>query len=206
MYANFGTQLPGLTQIIVDLSEFVRNYAGYTALCLFGFLLLVPLSLHSRTIKLMLHKLPLKLPGIRVIYLKHLSARFSRTIGSLLTAGVEIVYAFNIATQVVGNLALGRRFEVATDAIISGSSLAKALEGMDIFPKTLLRLCGSGEKSGQLGNMLTKAADYFEKETENDLTLLTTLLEPIILLLLGALIAFLLIAMYLPMFELIGTL
>jgi type IV pilus assembly protein PilC len=146
------------------------------------------------------------LPGIRVVYLKHLSARFSRTIGSLLTAGVEIVYAFNIATQVVGNLALRRRFEVATEEIVSGSSLAKALENMGIFPKTLLRLCGSGEKSGQLGSMLTKAADYFEKETENDLTLLTTLLEPIILLLLGALIAFLLIAMYLPMFELIGTL
>ena len=89
--------------------------------------------------------------------------------------------------------------------LVEGKSLTEALESTNVFRRAMLRLAASGEKTGQLGEMLTRAADYYDSETDSEITTLTSLIEPIIVILLGIFVAFVLIAMYLPLFNLVGA-
>lgn len=206
MYANFGAELPALTQLIVSLSEFVRQHLWWLGISGLA-LIIIGLALRRLSpVQAAIQNLPLYLPGIRSVFLKVLSARFSRALGSLLQAGVDITYAMVVASQVSSSPAVTQRLVEANHRLTAGATLTDVLQDTKLFPKPLLKLCQSGEKSGQLGAMLLRASDYYEQQTEQDLTMLTTLLEPLLLLMLGATIAFLLIAMYLPMFELIGSL
>jgi type IV pilus assembly protein PilC len=93
----------------------------------------------------------------------------------------------------------------AAELLAGGKSFTEAIETTRVFPRAVLRLAASGEKTGQLGEMLNRAADFYEKETDSEITALTTLIEPLIIIMLGAVVAFILVAMYLPLFELVGA-
>ncbi len=131
-------------------------------------------------------------------------ARLCHTLGSLLVSGVDIVYGLGIATKATGNLIVRQRMIAAEKSLVEGKSLTESLQQTSLFPRAMLRLTASGEKTGQLGEMLLRSADYYENETNTDLSTLTTLAEPAIIIVLGAFIAFLLVAMYLPLFDLVG--
>jgi type IV pilus assembly protein PilC len=125
-----------------------------------------------------------KLPYFGKLLTKLASARFSRTLGSLLISGVDIVFAMDVASRSTAN---------------------RYVHTLLSFPKTLIRMTSSGEKTGQLGEMLNFAADFFESETNSELATASSLIEPVVIVILGAFIAFILVAMYLPLFELVGT-
>lgn len=204
MYRNFGLELPGLTQTILSANNMVRSYwSAGLAVVVLVFLGSV-LSAATGKLPVIADTILLKAPGIRLLYNKLLAARFSRTLGELLTAGVEIILSVQIATRTINNRTVTEMMHYALLSLAEGKSLTESLEQVRLFPRPMLRMIASGEKSGQLGAMLLRAADYYDNETNNALSTLTTLAEPVIILFLGAVIAFLLVAMYLPLFDLVG--
>ena len=125
--------------------------------------------------------------------------------GALLTSGVDIIRALRISSRTTGNFYVNTMLEPAELALAQGKSFTEAVASSAVFPRAMLRLTASGEKTGRLGEMLERAADYYDRETEVEISTLTALIEPIIILILGAFVAFILIAMYLPLFDLVGT-
>ncbi len=205
MYENFNAELPMLTQQVVGMSGFLRENLWYLmggVLLMCG--LLVATSLNQK-FQYSAHMLLVKLPLVKNLTTKLVSARFCRTMGALLTSGVDILYALQVASRTTGNAYVANAIEPAGRQVSAGQSLTDALEETKVFPRAVLRLTSSGEKTGQLGEMLSRAADYYESESDAEIQTLTSLIEPLITILLGVVVAFILVAMYLPLFELVGT-
>jgi len=206
MYAGFGLELPDLTLKIVSLSEFIKNFFGYLVI---GFLILaLLLLLISRTdkFKVFLGAVLLKLPIIKNLAIKLATARFGRTLGTLLLSGLQLIDAISVARKTVGNKYIERKLEIMPDSLAQGQSLAKTLADAKVFPKTVIRMTAAGESTGRLGEMFSKSADFYESEIDNEITAMTSIIEPVIIIVLGVIIAFILIAMYLPLFDLMGQL
>ncbi len=205
MYENFNAELPALTQSVVGLSNSLRDniiyyMLGVVLLCAVGAAVVV-----TSRFRYYLHMSLVRLPVLRNLTVKLVCARFCRTIGTLLTSGVDILLALQIASKTTGNSYVAATIEPAGLQLVEGKSFTRALESTRLFPKAVLRLSASGEKTGQLGEMLTRAADYYESEADAEIATLTTLIEPLLIVLLGVFVAFILIAMYLPLFDLVGT-
>ena len=206
MYENFNAELPALTKTVVSLSNSLQQNIGSYVLAAVIFLAgLTGLFLTER-FRAVLDSLLVHTPVVKTLTTKIIAARFSRTMGSLLTSGVDILSALDIACRTTGNKYVSERVKSSGLMLIEGKSLTEALETAGVFPKALLRLSASGEKTGQLGELLSRAAEYYESETDSEIATLTTLIEPAIIVVLGVFVAFILIAMYLPLFELVGTL
>ncbi len=205
MYANFGAELPQLTQYVVSFSDGLKNSFWYWMILLLLSIVGSGFVWFSEKFKLYLDKVLVKIPLIKNLVMKIISARFCRTLGSLLTSGVDIIYAFQVAVKTTGNKYVIQKLEPAEIHLTQGKSLTEAIETASLFPKAMLRMTASGEKTGRLGEMLLKSAEYYEKESDSEIKTLTTLIEPLIIIILGVFVAFILIAMYLPLFDLVGT-
>ena len=205
MYDNFGAELPALTQSVVGLSDNLRAYAGYW-IC--GLAVLIGLgttaSLSDRA-RLWTHRLVFSIPSVGRLTRRVITARFCATMGSLLQSGVDIITAVGISSQTTGNMYVERRLRPVQDLLAQGKSFTESLASSAVLPKAVLRLTASGEKAGRLAHMLLRAAKYYERETEIQLSMLTSLMEPVIIIVLGGIIAFVLVAMYLPLFDLVGA-
>lgn len=118
---------------------------------------------------------------------------------------MEIIQALKIAIETTGNMYMRKKLEPVELRLAQGISFTEAIEEASLLPTAPLRMSASGEKTGRLGEMLSRAADYYEKETDSAVSTLTSLIEPVVIVVLGVLIAFILIAMYLPLFDLVGA-
>lgn len=206
MYENFGAELPSLTRKVVAVSTLLKSSWEYwilgLALGLSGLVLLV-----SRPrVRLRFDRVVLGAPIVGKLIVKVVAMRFCRTMGSLLTAGVDIIHAIRVASRTTGNAYARKSFAPVEVEVAEGKTLTEALSKIAFLPKPVLRLSGSGEKTGELGQMMTHAADFYEKETNTDVGTLTSLIEPAIIILLGIFIAFILVALYLPLFDLVSAL
>jgi type IV pilus assembly protein PilC len=206
MYENFNAQLPYLTRLVVSLSTTLRSNAVYILLSLLAVLIATVWISTTAAFQFRLHQALVRLPLIKRLTIKIVTARFCRTMGTLLTSGVNILKALEIASKTTGNRFVSVSLESAGIHLVEGKTFTDAIESTGLFPRAILKLASSGEKTGQLGAMMTRAADYFDSETDSEITTITSLIEPIIIICLGILVAFILIAMYLPLFELVNTL
>jgi type IV pilus assembly protein PilC len=146
--------------------------------------------------------LQLKIPLVNRITIKIINARFASTLGILLQSGVPMLFAVDVALATTGNRFLRKQLTSLIPLLSEGKSLTEVLGRFNIFSKTLIRMSAAGEKTGQLGKMLSNAAEFYESEVDHDISTLTTLFEPLVIMFLGIFIAFILIAMYLPLFNL----
>ncbi len=204
LYENFGAELPALTSKIVQVSTVLRETFWLWLMAMpVAIAVLVWLGL-TAGVRAAVDKTLLKLPVVRRLATKIVSARFCRTMGSLLTSGVDILCALRIASKTTGNRFAVKRLRAAEADLEQGKSFTEAISAAGIFPKPVLRLAESGERTGRLGDLLSRAADYYENETDSDMATITTLIEPVVIILLGGLVALILAGMYLPLFELAG--
>lgn len=204
MYANFGSELPQLTQGIVAVSGWLRGNVLFLFLGVGLLIILAGYAMFHNRVKYFWHGLIVKIPFLKDLLIKFVTARFSRTMGSLLVSGVEIIQAYTIAAATSGNVFIHKALNDKATLLSQGKSLTETITAINIFPNALLKLIASGEKTGSLGEMLIRASEYYEKETESSVQIITTLLEPLIIIVLGIVVAFILIAMYLPLFDLVG--
>ena len=205
LFHGFGAELPGMTRLTITLSEFAQHYwlRGLVGLMLLAWLLRQGLKRSAR-FTYRLHALLLRLPIVGGIFDKSAVARYARTLATTYGAGVPMLEALNIAAGATGNQVYEHVARQLRDDVATGQPLHFAMRLSERFPTMAVQMVGIGEESGALDAMLNRIAEYYEEEVTNQVDALTSLLEPLIIVILGLLVGGLVISMYLPIFEL-GT-
>jgi type IV pilus assembly protein PilC len=205
IYADSKVVLPLPTRMLIWLAE---SLSGALPLLIplfvvFGFALRS--SLQTERGGLLLDKVKLKIPFFGPLQIEYALTGFSRTFGTTLASGIPIVQAMGMSRGTLNNRILEGKMGQAVQRVEEGSSLSVALEGAGFFPLIALRMIGVGETTGALGDMLGEVAEYYEAEVERRLDRLTTLIEPLMMVGMGFLIGGIVVAMYIPIFQLAGT-
>ena len=203
VYANMGAELPRLTQLVMNLSDLFVDYGWIMIILLivsaFG---LYKLHEKSPTFQKQIDALILRLPVFGTIVRKATIARWARTTSTLFAAGVPLVEVLDSVAGASGNILYEEATQDIRAKVTQGLSLTSSMQSTDMFPNMVIQMAAIGEESGSLDDMLNKAAEFYEDEVDNSVTRLSALMEPIIMVVLGSLIGILLIAMYLPLFNL----
>jgi type IV pilus assembly protein PilC len=205
MFRNFQIELPWSTEIVIKISAFVVAY-GYWALPILVLLVFLGFgSLRSPALRNRVGSLAMRAPIVGDILLKNQVARFCRTLGTLLQSQVSLVDALVVTQRI--NTAKTIRDEIGRliKYVKQGRTMAEPLVESAMFPPMVAQMIAVGEETSELDSMLLRVADYYEKEIDEKVETLSTVIEPLIIILLGMLVAIILISMYLPMFDLINV-
>jgi len=193
--------LPGPTQIVIDVSNFMQSYIVHLVIgaVLAGW----GIKKYYATPKgrLAMDRMFLKLPIVGELIRKTAVAKFTRTLGTLITSGVPILDGLSITAKTAGNKVIEEAIMAARMSISGGKTIAEPLSKGEIFPKMVTHMISVGETTGALDAMLGKIADFYEDEVDQAVASLTSLLEPMMMVFLGTLIGFIVVAMYLPIFQ-----
>lgn len=203
VYANMGAELPALTQTVMDMSDFFVSY-GWMVLIALGFAIYGFLKLKARSIKIQrrMDAILLRMPIFGDIVRKGTIARWGRTTATLIAAGVPLVDVLDSTAGAAGNLIYEEATREIRTRVIQGLSMTSRMRATELFPNMMLQMSSIGEESGSLDDMLNKAAEFYEDEVDNAVGRLSAMMEPIIIVILGLVIGTLLVAMYLPLFNL----
>ncbi len=201
MFSDFGGELPGPTQMVVALSHFVQTYL------LHGFGVVIALIFLYKYVRstdkgcMVLDQFFLKVPVFGTLIRKVAVARFSRTLATMLSSGVPILDALEIVARTSGNMVVEREILLTKASIAEGKTIAEPLSKSKVFPGMVVQMISVGEQTGAMDTMLGKIADFYDDEVDAAVTALTSLLEPVMMVVLGGSIGSLLVAMYLPIFK-----
>jgi type IV pilus assembly protein PilC len=206
MLNELGATLPFSTRLVIGISDFAKTWTLPVFLVV-GCGSIAAMSLYQKNdrFRLSIDAFALSVPLFGLLQKKSAVSRFARTFGALLKGGVPIADALEITSSTAGNRVLEQGFLRALEAIRSGQPLAAPLKATGIFPPMVVQMIGVGEKSGNLPEMLAKISDYYDTEVDSTITTLTSILEPALIVVMGVVIAGVLISMYLPMFEMVGS-
>lgn len=196
-----GSELPWFTVMLIAMTNTLRDYWWAILLGIVGAIIAVRWALQQPNLRLRWDRQKFYLPLVRRITRSSNAARYSSTLAILTGAGVPLVEAMNIASEVVSNSWLRRRLQDATQTVSEGVSLRVSLEQVGQFPPMLLHMVGSGEQSGELDAMLGRVATYQQAEVERIVTTLVKLFEPLMLLIMGAVVLFIVMAILLPILS-----
>jgi type IV pilus assembly protein PilC len=209
IFNDFGTKLPGLTVALINISEwFVKGTPPGWVVILFSpiaLFLLVKLLKQSESGRFAVDTIKLKIPVLGNILAKSSVARFTRTLGTLLAAGVPILEAINITRETSGNEVYARALKSVHDDIREGESFANPLRAAKICDNIVINMIDVGEETGDLDKMLMKIADNYDEEVETLVDGLVSLLEPVMVIILGGIVGFIVVALFLPLVELINS-
>jgi type IV pilus assembly protein PilC len=201
MFSDFGGELPAPTQMVVALSNFVQTYL------LHGFGIIIALIFLYKYVRstdkgcMVLDQFFLKVPVFGTLIRKVAVARFSRTLATMLSSGVPILDALEIVARTSGNMVVEREILLTKASIAEGKTIAEPLSKSKVFPGMVVQMISVGEQTGAMDTMLGKIADFYDDEVDAAVTALTSLLEPVMMVVLGGSIGSLLVAMYLPIFK-----
>ena len=201
MFSEFGGSLPALTQFVIDLSAFMQRYIIFMAIALAGGLWLLKRYYGTPAGRLKIDSLALKLPVLGDVIRKISVARFTRTFGTLIQSGVPIMDSLEIVARTAGNVVVENAIMAARTSVGEGKTLAEPIGKTGVFPPMVVQMISVGEATGALDAMLSKIADFYDEEVDAAVTALTSLLEPVLMVFLGTVIGFIVIAMYLPIFK-----
>lgn len=202
MFKSFNAELPLITQLVIDASEFVQTYWWLIfATLFFAPLFIVNAVKKSETFAYRVDAIVLKLPVIGAIIKKSAIARFSRTLATSFAAGVPLVESLASSAGATGNRVYTRAIFAVRDNISTGQQLNFALKTTHLFPSMVTQMVAIGEESGSLDTMLDKVAEFYEEEVDDAVDSMTTLMEPLVISILGVMVGGLVVAMYLPIFQ-----
>lgn len=203
LFKGFGADLPAFTRMVVDLSKFVQEWWYVVLGVLIAFIyVLVQLKKRSEKFNQMLDRMALRVPVVGEIIHKAAIARFARTLATMSTAGVPLVEALESVSGATGNFVYANAVLKMREDVSSGSQLQQSMRQAALFPNMVVQMVAIGEEAGSLDNMLGKVADFYEEEVDNAVDSLSSLIEPMIMAILGVVVGGLVVAMYLPIFKL----
>lgn len=203
LFQNFGASLPAFTQLVINISEVVQHQGIYVAIVFgAGVYAFLYFKKRSRAMRMFLDRLVLKIPVLGPILNKAAIARYSRTLATMFAAGVPLVEALKSVAGATGNIVYENAVMKMRDEVATGQRLQRAMENVGLFPNMVVQMIAVGEESGALDTMAGKVATFYEAEVDNAVDSMSSLLEPLIMLVLGVLVGGLVIAMYLPIFNL----
>jgi type IV pilus assembly protein PilC len=203
LFKGFGADLPAFTQMVINLSRFVQDQGWWMLIVIgIGVYVFLYFRKRSRPMRQFLDRMMLKAPVIGPILVKAAIARYSRTLSTMFAAGVPLVEALTSVAGATGNIV----YEDATlrirDEVSTGQRLQRSMEATGLFPNMVIQMIAVGEESGSLDQMAAKVADFYEADVDAAVDAMSSLLEPLIMAILGVLVGGLVIAMYLPIFKL----
>jgi type IV pilus assembly protein PilC len=203
LFKGFGADLPAFTQMVIGLSRFVQSKGIYLgAVLIAAFWTFFYFKKRSRKLRQFLDRLMLKIPIIGPILNKAAIARYARTLSTMFAAGVPLVEALESVAGACGNIVFEDAVLKMRDEVATGQRLQRAMENTGIFPNMVVQMIAVGEESGSLDAMAGKVASFYEDDVDAAVDSMSSLLEPLIMLILGVLVGSLVIAMYLPIFKL----
>ena len=206
MFKDMGGTLPAPTRMVMNVTDFLKANIWWMALLIIGAVVgLLQAIEKSPKFKFFWDGLMLKLPLFGDLQRKSAVARFCRTLGTLLSSGVPILDALTVTAKTSGNVVLEGGIFRTVEAISGGQSIAEPLKATGVFPPMVIQMIAVGERTGGLSDMLTRVSDFYDTEVEAAVEALTGMLEPLVIVVLGGVIGAVLIAMYLPMFEMAGS-
>jgi type IV pilus assembly protein PilC len=202
LFSGFGAELPAFTQMVVKMSEFVSSWWWLMLGVIIGVVATFGAAYkRSRKMREFLDKALLKVPVIGDIMHKAAIARFSRTLATMFAAGVPLVEALESVSGATGNIIYSNAVLKMREDVSTGQSLQISMKQMNLFPHMVVQMVAIGEEAGSLDAMLSKVADFYEEEVDNAVDNLSSLMEPMIMSFLGIVIGGLVVAMYLPIFQ-----
>ncbi|MCD4706698.1 MAG: type II secretion system F family protein [Candidatus Sabulitectum sp.] len=203
MFEDMGGELPGMTQFVVDMSEFVQHYVVFILLGMGGIVFAYNAYYKTNSGQKVIDTIKLALPVFGPINRKMSIARFTRTLGTLTASGVAILDGLNITAKTAGNRIISDAIMKARVSISGGENIAGPLEASGVFPTMVTQMIAVGEETGGLDEMLVKVADFYDEEVNVLVEGMASTIEPLMIVFLGGFVGFLVIAMYLPIFDMI---
>ena len=205
MFEGSGVPLPAPTKIVMGLSNFIRTKWYILIVVIGGTVYTIRKYAKTPVGKLSIDKVKLRLPIIKDTTEKVIVSRFTRTLSTVLTSGVSLVQSLEVVQKVVGNKVAENSLEVIKEKVQKGISLGEALGEETIFPLMLNSMIKIGEESGSLDDILDKTADFYDEELEASLKRMTTMIEPLMIIVMAVIIGFIVIAMMMPIFDMSKT-
>ncbi len=201
IFAGFGAELPFPTRVLIGLSDLLRHYIIY--LLIAGGAAGWGIKKYIQTDKGQekIDRLSLNLPVVGILLKKVAIAKFTRTLGTLIKSGVPILQGLETVAKTAGNKVIERAIYSSRDSIKEGGRIADPLKKANIFPPMVIQMIGVGEETGGLDNMLNKIADFYDQEVDTAVKGLTSMIEPLIMVIMGFVIGAIVIAMFMPMFS-----
>jgi type IV pilus assembly protein PilC len=205
MFEGSGVPLPAPTKIVMGVSKFIRTKWYILLLVIGGGVYAMKTYAKTPAGRLSIDALKLKLPIIKDTTEKAIVSRFTRTLSTVIASGVTLVQALEVVQKVVGNKVAEKSIDVIKEKVLKGVSLGQALGEATMFPMMLHSMIKIGEESGSLDDILDKTANFYDEELEAGLKRLTTMIEPLMIIVMGVVIGFIVIAMMMPMFDMSKT-
>ncbi|HXV22543.1 MAG TPA: type II secretion system F family protein, partial [Desulfuromonadales bacterium] len=205
MFADFGSTLPAPTQIVIDLSNFIQRYILVIIAAIVIFIAGFKRFYRTPKGRELIDDVALKLPIMGILIRKVAVAKFTRTLGTMMSSGVPILDGLDIVAKTAGNKTVEKAIYRVRQSISEGKTIAEPLEKSGVFPPMVCQMIAVGEQSGSIDTMLNKIADFYDDEVDDAVGNLTAMMEPLLMLFLGTTVGGLVIAMYLPIFKLAGA-
>ena len=200
-----GQELPGFTVFVLDISETVKNHFIRTGFYLIGFVIAFNIFIRTKLGRRLWDKFKLKVPVFGPVVMKVSISRFTRTLGTLVSSGVPILQALTIVKETSGNVIIGNAVGAVHESVKEGETITAPLEASGVFPPMVISMVDVGEQTGALPEMLMKIADNYDEEVDNAVAAMTSLLEPIMIVFLAVVVGSIVIAMFLPLIQLMET-
>jgi type IV pilus assembly protein PilC len=206
MFKDFGGELPGPTQVVVNMSHFMQAWIGpFMVMTVIGIIAFFQARKRSPKFRRRTDALVLRLPVFGPLLRKVAVARFTRTLGTMIASGVPILDGLDIVAKTAGNMVIEEALNDVRSAIAEGKTIAEPLAESGVFPGMVVQMIAVGEETGAMENMLSKIADFYDDEVDAAVDALTAMLEPLMMVGLGGTVGGMLIAMYLPIFKIADT-
>ncbi len=205
MFEGANMELPALTRFVMNLSNLLVHKGLWVVLFITAIVFLIKTALKQKEIRISWDRIKLRIPVLGSNMRQIVTARFTRTLSTMLYSGIPMIQSLQAAGETTGNKFVEMKIEQTVEGIEKGMGMTVQLASTGIFPPMMLSMIGIGEESGNIDAMLEKTADYYDEEMEAALENLVTMLEPLLIVVMGLLIGTIVIAMYLPMFDIINT-
>ncbi|MDW5300406.1 MAG: type II secretion system F family protein [Sedimentibacter sp.] len=205
MYASSGVELPKITQVMIGMSEGIKKYWYVIILAMVIIAFGMSIFNRNKEVKLKEDYYKLKIPVVKSLALKVATSRFTRTLATLMGSGVPLLQALETVSGVTGNTYIGSKILEAREDVRKGLALSQPLRQQGVFPPMVHSMIKIGEDSGSIEEILDKTADFYDEEVDTAVTRLTTMLEPIMIVFMAIINGFIVIAMVVPMFDMVKT-
>jgi type IV pilus assembly protein PilC len=199
-----GSQLPAFTRLVLGISDMIKDHIVWTAAILFALFIIFSLFVRTKFGRLVWDKFKLKMPVLGPVVSKVAISRFTRTLGTLVSSGVPILQALTIVKETAGNVVVSNAVNSIHESVKEGETITAPLEASGIFPPMVISMVDVGEQTGALPEMLLKIADNYDDEVDNAVAAMTSLLEPIMIVFLAVIVGSIVIAMFLPLIDLMN--
>ena len=206
VFAGMGVKLPGFTVFVLSVSDAVKNHYLQTLGGVAVFVVLFLLAIKTKIGRLVWDKFKLKVPPFGVVVSKVAISRFTRTLGTLVSSGVPILQALTIVKETAGNVIISNAISGVHESVKEGETITSPLEASGVFPPMVVSMVDVGEQTGALPEMLLRIADNYDEEVDNAVASMTSLLEPIMIVLLAGIVGSIVVAMFLPLIAMIQNL